>query len=246
MEHEFGVQPYYWSSRGWIREQRTIANKPPVAGPELPLGHGTGIYILATEAINSIPAHQFYLRGYKIYWDQSALGLELKNNKDFVFTLVSRLALAVYWEIAVTRIKDLHEYRFRPDVYIEPWLSPHPSPGRSTFCKEELKLVDYLSTKKFDRAWLEFENLSSFILKAKWKAIFELVLELLLRETETGILQYPTPGQVFYLPGVVRTSELGTPYLFTGFFCLRENYVYTGSSSVTDLRKCFWSGIGQE
>jgi hypothetical protein len=60
MEHDFGVQPYYWSSRGWIREQRILANKPPVAGPELPLGHGTGIFIVATEAINNIPAHQFY------------------------------------------------------------------------------------------------------------------------------------------------------------------------------------------
>jgi hypothetical protein len=239
----FGVQPYYWRSRGWIREQRILASKPPVAGPELPLGHGTGIYILATEAINSIPAYQFYLRGYKIYWDHSALGRELKNNKDPAFTFVSRVALSVYWEIAVTRIENLREFRFRPDVYVEPWLTSYLFPQLSIFCKEELKLVEYLSTKKFDLAWLEFENLASFTLKAKWKAIFELVLELLLKETETGILQYPTPDHVFYLPGVVRTSELGTPYLFTGFFCLRENYVYTGSSSVTDLRKCFWSGI---
>jgi hypothetical protein len=91
----FGVQPYYWRSRGWIREQQILASKPRVAGPELPLGHGTWIYILATEAISSIPPYQFYLKGYKIYWDHSALGRELKNNEDPAFTFVSRVALSV-------------------------------------------------------------------------------------------------------------------------------------------------------
>jgi hypothetical protein len=57
-------------------EQRLLAAKPPVAGPHLPLGHGTGIYILASKAINTIPAHQFHSRGYKVFWDYVPLGYQ--------------------------------------------------------------------------------------------------------------------------------------------------------------------------
>jgi hypothetical protein len=63
----FGVQPYYWRSRGWIREQQHLATQPPVEGPQLPLGHGTGIYILASEAINAIHAYQFYPEGIRYF-----------------------------------------------------------------------------------------------------------------------------------------------------------------------------------
>jgi hypothetical protein len=39
--------------------------------------------------------------------------------------------------------------------------------------------------------------------------------------------------RAIYLPGEERPSELGTPFLFIGLFCPRENYVYTASQSQT-------------
>jgi hypothetical protein len=169
----------------------------------------------------------------------------LRRTDDLIFNFVYRVALAVYCQIALTRSENLRDYRSgvsNIDIYQGESIFGE----KKLFCREETKLAEHIRSKRFDLAWKEFENLSSIVLKAKWKAIFELVLELLLKETETGILQYPTSERVIYLPGEKRISKLGTPYLFTGFFCLRENYVYTRSYSDTELSECFWFGIGQK
>jgi hypothetical protein len=63
---------------------------------QLPLGHGSGIYILASEATSTIPAHQFHLRKYQVFWDYFPFGHQLRNTEDLFFRPICPLALAVY------------------------------------------------------------------------------------------------------------------------------------------------------